>query len=176
MVQNERQARLIMNELEEGKIDIEIFKALIPELDFYISNNVSVENVDVRQEANKYYCELSLVGEESVIIFANLTFTPKQAHSDYAIYDEIKDRHIIGKTHYTAITRTRSIKEHYRNLDDGTISNYAYFTENVCKDCPVLGNVTSYNIVGEPLYQEFAEKRDTRPLKRLMSKINSEME
>ncbi len=174
-INNENAVR-IKREFESGKISESTFKMLIPELEYILTVGVKVENLDVRSDGNKHYCELTLGGDKSILVWANLYFSQKQAVAEYAIYDELHDKSLNGKTHYTSISRTKSIREHHQSFDSGHTTHSAHFVEKICRDFPVFGEVISEDLSKEPLYEKFAETRDTRPLKRLMSKLNSEMQ
>lgn len=176
MLTNNVNAVRIKREFESGQISGDTFKMLVPELEYIFSVGMTIENLDVRSDGNNHYCELIIGEENPIIVWVNLYFTQKQAVAEYTIYDDGKDKSLNGKTHFTSISRTKSIREHFQSLDSGHISCSAHFVEKVCKDFPVFGEVISKDLIDEPLYEQFAKTRDIKPLKRLMSNTNSEME
>ena len=66
--------------------------------------------------------------------------------------------------------------EHLQGRDNEITFHSAHFVQKICKDFPVFGDIISKNVVQEPLYQEFRKSRDTRSLRRLIAKCNSEMQ
>lgn len=175
MINNANAVR-IKHELEEGAISEDTFKLLIPEFGQLVSQGMVIDNLDMRSVGKKHYCEVMLGGAGSFIIWANLYFTQKQAVAEYSIYDELRDKSINGKTHFTSISCTKSLREHIQTSEDGTVRRSAHFVEKVCKNFPVFGETISGNVAGERLYQEFARTRDPKTLKRLIAKVNSQME